>query len=261
MMLQSDTDLVVELAETKLDLRAAQRLRYAVFVKELGASGSEIDHQNELEMDRFDPFCDHLVLKDKARKNCPFGGIIGVYRLLRSDQAARIGQFYSEDEYDLQRLYATGRNLLELGRSCVHPAYRGGLAMYHLWQALQRYVAEHEVEVLFGVASFHGTDPQKLAEPLSWLHARHLAPEELRVAAKPDAFQAMDLIAPAKIDRRAAMLAMPALIKAYLRLGGYIGEGAFVDFAFKTVDVCLILDRDSISTRQKALYSGDLLKS
>ena len=95
MMLQSDTDLVVELAETKLDLRAAQRLRYAVFVKELGASGAEIDHQNELEMDRFDPFCDHLVLKDKARKNCPFGGIVGVYRLLRSEQAARIGQFYS----------------------------------------------------------------------------------------------------------------------------------------------------------------------
>jgi putative hemolysin len=212
-------------------------------------------------MDRFDPFCDHLILKDKARKNCPFGGIIGVYRLLRSEQAARIGQFYSEDEYDLQRLYATGRNLLELGRSCVHPAYRGGLAMYHLWQALQRYVAEHKVEVLFGVASFHGTDLQKLAEPLSWLHARHLAPEALRVAARPGAFQAMDLIAPARIDRRAAMLAMPALIKAYLRLGGYIGEGAFVDFAFKTVDVCLILDRDSISTRQKMLYSGDLLKS
>ena len=180
---------------------------------------------------------------------------------MRSEQAARIGQFYSEDEYDLQRLYATGRNLLELGRSCVHPAYRGGLAMYHLWQALQRYVAEHKVEVLFGVASFHGTDLQKLAEPLSWLHARHLAPEALRVAARPGAFQAMDLIAPARIDRRAAMLAMPALIKAYLRLGGYIGEGAFVDFAFKTVDVCLILDRDSISTRQKALYSGDLLKS
>ena len=133
--------------------------------------------------------------------------------------------------------------------------------MYHLWQALQRYVAEHNVEVLFGVASFHGTDPQKLAEPLSWLHARHLAPEALRVAARPEAFQAMDLIPSARIDRRAAMLAMPALIKAYLRLGGYIGEGAFVDFAFKTVDVCLILDRDSISTRQKVLYSGDLLKS
>lgn len=241
----------VKLAETDDELRAAQRLRYDVFVRELGGGGEMVDHHAGLERDRFDPYFDHMLAIDDGT-----GAVVGVYRLLPGARAAQVGQFYSEDEYDLTVLKQGGRKLLELGRSCLHPDYRGGMAMYHLWNGLAAYVAEHQVEVLFGVASFHGTDPQELAQPLSMLHHNHLAPPDLRVRAQADAFQPMDLVAEADLDRRAAMVQVPALIKAYLRLGGFVGEGAFVDRAFNTTDVCLILDTARMNDRQKRIYGG-----
>ncbi|CUH82388.1 N-acyl amino acid synthase, PEP-CTERM/exosortase system-associated [Tritonibacter multivorans] len=237
----------VKIAETEDELRAAQALRYDVFVRELGGDGDLVDHEQGLERDRFDPFFDHMIVKDDAT-----GQTIGVYRLLRDDQAAEMGRFYSEDEYDLSPLRASGRKLLELGRSCLHPDYRGGAAMFHLWSGLADYVAEHKIEILFGVASFHGTDPVPLANSLSMLHHNHLAPADLRVRSK--VFQPMNLVAPDALDRRQAMIDTPALIKAYLRLGGYVGEGAFVDHAFNTTDICLILDTEKMSTRQSRLY-------
>jgi len=134
--------------------------------------------------------------------------------------------------------------------------YRGGEALYHLWQGLARYVEEHRIEVLFGVASFHGTDAGALAQPLSLLHHRHLAPPELRVRALEGHFQRMDLVPEDAIARAAAMRAVPALIKAYLRLGGCVGEGAYIDHAFNTTDVCLVMDTARLNARQRALYSG-----
>jgi putative hemolysin len=241
----------VRLARDAPDIRAAQRLRYDVFVDELGGDGPLVDHDARLEQDRFDPFFDHLLVCDDTRD----GAVVGVYRLLRDDQARVAGQFYSEDEYDLAALRNSGRRLLELGRSCLKREYRGGPAMFHLWQGLANYVLEHEIEVLFGVASFHGTDIQGLAAPLSLLHHRHLAPPDLRVRAR--LFQRMDLIAEPDIDRRSAMLAVPALSKAYLRLGGFVGEGAFVDHAFKTTDVCLVMDTARMNDRQRALYTQE----
>lgn len=128
--------------------------------------------------------------------------------------------------------------------------------MYHLWSGLADYIKIHSIEVLFGVASFHGTDAQALAAPLSLLHHRHLAPPELRVSAQARAFQRMDLVPEAELDTRAAMVEIPSLIKAYLRLGGFVGEGAFIDRAFNTTDVCLILDTAKMNQRQARLYQG-----
>jgi L-ornithine Nalpha-acyltransferase len=240
----------VRLAETPQDLRAAQALRYDVFVRELGGTGAMVDHDAGLERDHFDAHFDHMLLIDNDNNQ-----LAGVYRLLRCDQARAAGQFYSEDEYDLGVLKSDGRKLLELGRSCVHRDYRGGMAMYHLWTGLAAYVAEHDIGILFGVASFHGSDPDALAAPLSLLHHNHLAPRDLRVFARAEHFQPMDLIPPATLDRRAAMLAVPALIKAYLRLGGFVGEGAYVDRDFNTVDVCLVMDTARMNQRQKRIYS------
>lgn len=238
------------MAVTEDDLLAAHRLRYRVFVTELGGDGPLVDHGAGLERDRFDPFFEHLVLVDA---NLPVGQhVVGVYRFLSLAGAARAGQFYSEDEYDLGPLRATGRRLLELGRSCLDPAYRGGAAMYHLWHGLAQEVIARQVEILFGVASFPGTDPAALAQPLSYLHHHHLAPPDLRLQAR--VHQPMDLLPSAAIDRRAAMLATPALIKAYLRLGGFVGQGAFVDRAFNTTDVCLILDVARMNPAQRAIY-------
>ncbi len=251
-MHSAEPQFVLRLARDADDLRAAQKLRYDVFVRELGSDGPLVDHEDGLERDAFDPFYDHLVLFDKSREDM---SAVGVYRLLRGDQISGPGRFYSEAEYDVSPLKASGRKLLELGRSCLHPDYRGGAAMMVLWNGLANYVAAHEIEVLFGVASFHGTDIEKLKAPLSLLHHRHLAPEDLRVCAHPDVYQEMNLLSETEIDRPKAMRAVPALIKAYLRLGGYVGQGAFVDYSFNTTDVCLIMDTNKMSATHKAIYT------
>ena len=249
-MPETGPEFCVRLAETDQDLHAAQALRYDVFVRELGGGGAMVDHAVGLERDRFDAYVDHMLVIDKTNNR-----LAGVYRLLRDDQARAAGQFYSEDEYDLGVLKSGGRKLLELGRSCLHRDYRGTMAMYHLWTGLADYVARHDIAVLFGVASFHGTDPGALALPLSLLHHNHLAPRDLRVHAKARHFQPMDLIDAPDLDRRRAMLQVPALIKAYLRLGGFVGEGAFVDHEFNTVDVCLVMDTARMNERRKQLYT------
>lgn len=256
-MSRPEPSFSVSLAATPQDLRAAQRLRYDVFIEELGGGGAMVDHAARLEQDRFDPFFDHLILRDLSLSEDR--QVVGVYRVMRDDHARAAGQFYSVDEYDLTPLLSSGRRLLELGRSCLHRDYRGGMAMYYLWNALSAYVAEHGIEVLFGVASFHGTDPDALAQPLSWLHHNHLAPADLRVRAQPAHYVSMNRLPPEGLDRKVAILGIPALIKAYLRLGGHVGDGAFVDHAFNTTDVCLILDTARMSTRQRSIYTRERL--
>lgn len=253
----SDTNFFdVRLATDETDLKAAQRLRYRVFVEELGGDGEMVDHAARLERDEFDPVVDHLVLVDKRRDADALDHVVGVYRLLPSDRAADFGRFYCDSEYDLSKLKASGRPLLELGRSCVLPDYRGGAGLFLMWNAMSQYVLDRGVEILFGVASFHGTDAQPLAQPLSWLHHNHLAPEELRPVARAEGFQNMDLIDKDDLDRRAAMLGMPALIKAYLRLGGTVGEGAFLDRPFNTTDVLLMMDTAAMPAKHRDFYTA-----
>jgi len=252
---RENAQLQTRIATTDADLRAAERLRYKVFVEELGGDGTLIDHENRFERDRFDPFCDHLVLIDPRRDAQALDHVVGVYRLMSDAGAAAAGQFYSEDEYDLGLLKKSGRRLLELGRSCLHPDYRGGHAMQRLWRGLAAYVREENIDVLFGVASFHGNDVDAIAPSLSLLHHQHLAPPSIRVRAHDAVFQRMDLLAPDQIDRPEAMRGVPPLIKAYLRLGGVVGDGAFVDKEFNTIDVCFVLDTGQLNARASDLYN------
>jgi len=246
-------DFDVIFAQAPEDHRAVQRLRYDVFVAELGGDGPLVDHKNRLEQDQFDAHSAHLMLLDRTRGAHVAQQIVGAYRLLDSAGAARAGGFYSEREFDLKPLVAKPLSLLELGRSCLHREYRGGTAMYHLWSALARYVFAQKVDILFGVASFHGCDVQGLDAPLRTLHERHLAPERLRpIARAPFVLPSARTQDP--LDRKAAMTQIPSLIKAYLRLGGYIGQGAYLDHAFNTTDVCLVLDVAQISEKQRKLY-------
>ncbi|MES2844708.1 MAG: GNAT family N-acyltransferase [Pseudomonadota bacterium] len=254
-MISDDTAFTIRLGRDDRDLRAAQRLRYRVFVEELGANGPMVDHAERLERDAFDPLFDHLLLIDRRRDPATLDDVVGVYRLLPSDRVGTGRTYYSEGEYDLTALRTSGRKLLELGRSCVHPDYRGGTAMFHLWNALADYVLDRGIEILFGVASFHGTDIAALTPSLAYLHHHHLAPEGLRVRARPPQFQRMDLLPADRLDRKAAMAATPALIKAYLRLGGFVGEGAWIDHAFNTTDVCLVMDTARMSERHRAYYT------
>ena len=257
-MSPSEPRFEVRVAESAADLRAAQRLRYDVFVTELGGDGPLVDHAQRLERDRFDPYCEHLLLIDTARNADPDGQVVGVYRVMTEDGAARAGQFYCADEYALATLLSSGRKVLELGRSCLHRDYRGGAAIYHLWNGLARVTLERRIEVLFGVASFHGTDVRALAAPLANLLHRYLAPPDLRVRTRTAHYQSLDLMPAEEIDRARAMRETPALIKGYLRLGGFVGDGAFVDHAFNTVDICLVLDTARMNPRQRAIYTGEL---
>lgn len=242
------SEFTVRLAATGDDLLAVQGLRYEVFVNELGGSGAGVDHQRCIETDRFDPFCDHLMLEN------PDGRLVGVYRLMTEAMAEKAGGFYSEAEFDVSDLRARGRPLLELGRSCLHADFRGSAAMLHLWAGVADYVARHGVEILFGVASFHGTDIGALAGPLSLLDAAHRSDDLQCVAHKSGAVM-MNILTTDAIDRKAAILAMPALIKAYLRLGGVVGQGAYVDHAFNTTDVMMILDVAKMDPQTRAAYA------
>ena len=246
--------LEVRLAADERDLRAAQRLRYRVFVEELGGDGPLVDHVHRLERDEFDAVVDHLILVDNRRSRDDLDHVVGVYRLLPGERAAEFGRFYCDSEYDLAPLRASGRSLLELGRSCVDPVFRGSAGLMLLWSAVAEYVLSRDIDILFGVASFHGTDAQSLAQPLSWLHHNHLAPPNLRPHALADARQSMALIPAEKLDRRAAMLGMPALIKAYLRVGGQVGEDAWIDHEFNTTDVFLLVDTKAMSQKHRKFY-------
>lgn len=246
--------LTVRLCYDAHDLHAAQRLRYRIFVQEMGGDGPLVDHAEGLECDALDPYFDHLILIDQTRDPASGTHVVGAYRLLPDDRLAQTGRFYCDSEFDLTPLRKSGRKLLELGRSCVDPAYRGGPGMLLMWQALAAYATERKIDILFGAASFHGTDAQVLAQPLSLLYHRHLAPDTLRVRAH--VMQAMDLIAPDALDLRAAQAAMPPLIRAYLRLGGVVGDGAFVDHAFQTTDICLILDTQKMTAQARSLIGA-----
>lgn len=243
----------MRLATDDDDLRASERLRYNVFVDELGGDGPLVDHAGRFERDSFDSFYDHLILVDDTRDRSALDHVVGVYRLLPGD---RSDHFYSESEYDLTLLKQSGRRLLELGRSCVHRDYRGGLALQQLWAGLAGYVLERDIEILFGVASMHGTDVETLAHSLSHLNHAHLAPPDLRVRAQEDVYQPMDLVPVDQIDRVAAMRQVPALIKSYLRIGGFVGDGAFIDHEFNTTDVCMILDIARLNAATRARFEA-----
>ncbi|TVP72528.1 MAG: GNAT family N-acetyltransferase [Rhodobacteraceae bacterium] len=237
--------LSVRLARDISDLRAAQRLRYQVFVEELGAHGPMVDHFLQLEMDEFDPVFDHLLLIDEHREAADLDHVVGVYRLLPGDRATAAGGFYCDAEFDLTQLRACGRNLLELGRSCMHPAYRGGLGLLQIWHGLAEYVNDKHVDLLFGAASFPGTDPEYWGQSLSCLHHDYLAPEALLVRSRQA--NGFSPLPSETVDRKLAMAQMPPLIRSYLRLGGRVGQGVFIDREFKTIDVCIILDKAALS--------------
>lgn len=245
----------VKLAETEGEVAAAQRLRYRVFVEEMGAEASDAERAARREWDRFDTWFDHLLLIDQAVEPAdPLDRVVGAYRLLRDDVARSGPGFYGAAEYDLAPILEDGRRSLELGRSCVAKEHRGGPGMHLLWNGLAEYVLTREIEILFGVASFPGADVDRHAEALAYLRSAHLAPEDLRVRAHADHFVSMEFPGIGVIDAKRARGLIPPLIQAYLRLGGWVGEGAYVDRRFNTVDVCVVMDTARMTERYRAFY-------
>jgi putative hemolysin len=256
--------LEVRLARTVGEVKRAQALRYQVFYEEMAAVADARTLITRRDADPFDALCDHILVVDHdAMTSRKFGRaeprIVGTYRLLRQEVADRHDGFYTAGEYDIQSLLdrKPGLNFLELGRSCVLPPYRTKRTVELLWHGIWTYVLRHRIDVMFGCASLEGTDPHRLALPLSFLHHHARAPDEWRV--KAIAGQAVDMnrMSREALDPKQALHALPPLIKGYLRLGAYVGDGAVVDHQFGTTDVCIVLPVSGISSRYVNYYGAD----
>jgi len=245
--------LEVRLAQGKREVKRAQRLRYRVFYQDGTAIADAATMLARRDKDAFDKICDHLLVIDHAAKPS-IGGkqpVVGTYRLLRQDVAAKHDGFYTEDEFDISGLIDRHADLrfLELGRSCVLPRYRNKRTVELLWHGIWSYVRQHRLDVMIGCASFEGTDPDRLALPLSFLHHHAQAPEGWRAAAHGSRRVEMNRMAREAINPKAALHELPPLIKGYLRLGAYIGDGAVIDHRFGTTDVLIVMPVAAISAR------------
>ncbi len=245
--------LELRVAENAAEIEAAQALRYRIFYEELNARPTPEMSALRRDFDSFDPYCDHLVIIDRD-KGEGAAGIIATYRLMRREQASRRGQFYSIDEFDIAPLVNYRGGILELGRSCVDPAYRTKAAMQLMWKGIADYILHYKIGVLFGCASFPGTDPAEHRMALSYLYHRHLAPVEYRPRALPERYVSMDMVPIGEINEKRAFMSLPPLIKGYLRLGGFVGDGAVIDPQFGTVDVSVIVVHDLIADKYTKHY-------
>lgn len=241
-------NLVARLATNDAEIEAAQALRYRVFYEEMSAHPSPEVEAAKRDFDRFDAICDHLLVIDTQRTDLP-GGVVGTYRLLRSSVANENGGFYTSDEYEISRIVGAGGETLELGRSCVEEEYRNRPTMQLLWQSIAQYIFRYDIGIMFGCASMPGTDPQALALPLSYLYHYHLAPPALRPRALDKRYVDMRLLPEDQIDQRRALAELPPLIKGYLRLGGFVGDGAVVDYDFNTTDVSIVVKTDLVTDK------------
>lgn len=246
--------LELRLAENPKEIAAAQALRYRVFVEEMGAGVSAACHALRRDIDPFDDRCDHLLVIDRAASVPGVPAVVGAYRLLRRSVACQAQGFYTAGAFDIRALLATRGELLELGRSCVAPAHRGGRVVQLLWRGLSDYAERHGIDVMFGCASLPGTDPAALAHALSWLHLHHRAPGSFRPTALAQHRLAMDILPPDRIDELQARRQLPPLLKGYLLAGATVGDGASLDLEFNTIDVCVLLPCAQVRQRNRRRF-------
>jgi putative hemolysin len=258
--------LEVRLAATPADVDAAQALRYRVFYEEMDATPSTAMRWRERDFDVYDKVADHLLVVDPE---CGSGAerIVGTYRLIRGRRARMPGchlpapGFCASAEFDIEPLLHWPGEILELGRACVHPEYRTRATIDLLWQGIAAYVHAFNIGVMFGCASFTGTDASSLGEPLSLLYHRRLAPANLRPRAHAERHLPMDVVPLNMLDERRAVKAMPPLLKGYLRLGAVFGDGAVIDHVFNTVDVCVVVPTAAITDRYYRRYQQRLAQN
>lgn len=250
-------NLGVRIARSEAEIDAAQALRYRIFFQELGAHPDAEAAATARDKDRYDAVADHLLVLDHSVGDGP-EAIVGTYRLIRRPGATKIGQFYSEDEYDLAPLLAHEGEILELGRSCVAAEYRGRSAMQLLWRGIASYIFHHRIDLMFGCASLPGIDPDALSVELSYLYYHHLAPRPVRPRALPHRYIEMRRVDADMLNPRQALTSLPPLIKGYLRLGGFVGDGAVIDPEFNTTDVAVVVKTDLVTEKYFRHYERQL---
>ncbi len=249
-------NLGVRLAACPQEIDAVQALRYRVFYEEMGAHPDAATARTERDRDAYDTVADHLLVVDHALGEGP-ESVVGTYRLIQRDSAARIGGFYSAGEYDISRIEANPGRIMELGRSCVDGGYRSRAVMQLLWRGIAAYVFLHKIDLMFGCASLPGIDPDALEMELTYLYYNHLAPPGVRPRALPHRYIEMRRLDRDSVDARVALNKLPPLIKGYLRLGGFVGDGAVIDADFNTTDVAVVVQTDLVTDKYYKHYERD----
>lgn len=223
---QRTRNLQVRLASTPTEIREAQKLRWRVFADEMGARLSS--REAGVDRDLFDPYCEHLIVRDEAA-----GRIVGTYRILTPQAARRVGSYYSETEFDLTRFHLIRERLVEVGRSCIDPDYRTGATIALLWSGLARFMQENGYEYLMGCASIGMSDGGHAAASI------YQQLEPYRAPAEWSAFPRLRL--PLEALANGVEAELPPLIKGYVRAGAMVcGEPAW-DPDFNTADLLVLL--------------------
>jgi putative hemolysin len=246
--------LAVHVTGSSEEIEAAQALRYQIFYEEMGGTPSAEVKALKRDFDIFDSVCDHLLVLDYDLPRST-GQVVGTYRMLRRSAMKKLGRFYSEGEFDIGALKQEQGEILELGRSCVDPRYRNRSVMQLLWRGIASYVSLHDIKLMFGCASLPGIDVDSHSLALSYLHHFHMAPTSLCALALPDQYVEMNRMPKEAIDVKEAFSALPALIKGYLRLGGYIGQGAVIDRQCNTTDVGIVVKTELVTEKYAQRYS------
>lgn len=253
--------LEVRLARKRAEIRRAQRLRYKVFYEEMSAVPGALALLSRRDEDAYDPIFDHLLVIDRgdeSKGRWRRSQVVGTYRVLRQDVAELNDGFYTQGEYDIAPLIQSkpAYSFIELGRSCVLKPFRNRRTLELLWQGVWSYVREHGADVMIGCASFPGTDPSAHALALSFLYHNSLAPEDWRVRAHNHLRVDMNMMPKEAVNARAAVKALPPLIKGYLRVGAFVGDGAVIDHQFGTIDVFIVMPVEAIKTRYFAHFGA-----
>lgn len=254
--------MILRQAQGAKEIEACQQLRFRVFYEELGARADAYAHASKRDHDRFDAICDHLVVvlvDDTGQPDSIHlvdGELVGTYRLLRQEVANAHGGFYTQGEFNIAPLIEShpGLRFLELGRSCVLKPFRTKPVVELLWQGIWNYVRAHDLHVMLGCASLEGIHPEPHARALSFLAHNAKAPPEWQVRALDHRYVEMNRIPADQIEPRLALRELPPLIKGYLRLGCYIGDGAVIDEQFNTIDVLIVLPVSAINARYFAHF-------
>ena len=238
-------NFTIKIAESNFEIKKAQSLRYKIFFKEKKIKKKSFKFLLQRDYDFYDKISDHLIIIDNNREIRD--NVIGTYRLLRGNCAKLYRGFYTEQEFDISNLKKnfSSKDILELGRSCIHPQYRSGIILKLLWQGISNYIKMYKIKILMGCASFHGTNPSKFKDEFSLLYESYRLPEDYDVKS----LQSNEISFNKNINHSTILNKLPPLIKGYLRAGGMVSENFYIDKEFETIDYCVIMLTEKIVSR------------
>ena len=240
-------NFTIKIAESNFEIKKAQSLRYNIFFKEKKIKRNNLKFLLKRDYDFYDKISDHLIIIDNNRE--VKDNVIGTYRLLRGNCAKLYRGFYTEQEFDISNLKKnfSSKDILELGRSCVHPEYRSGIILKLLWKGISKYIKICKIKILMGCASFNGINPGKFKDEFSLLYKSYRLPKSYNVKSIQD----NEISFEKNIKQSTILNRLPPLIKGYLKAGGMVSENFYIDKEFETIDYCVIMFTEKIASRYK----------